>query len=65
MKQQDFMYDTWKKVKLCTRVKHPKNENDHSNHQSCSIQNPFAKGYSEISQPYLQDCSKIQKTEVP
>ena len=65
MKQQDFMYDTWKKVKLCTRVKHPKNENDHSNHQSCSIQNPLAKGYSEISQPYLQDCSTIQKTEVP
>ena len=43
MKQQDFMYDTWKKVKLCTRVKHPKNENDHSNHQSYSIQSPFVK----------------------
>ena len=52
IKQQDFTYDTWKNVKLCTKTKHPKNENDHSNHQSCSIQSPFAKRYSDISQPY-------------
>ena len=41
-----------KRLRLCTRVKHPKIENDHPNHQSCSIQNPFAKGCSDISQPY-------------
>ena len=50
IKQQDFTYDIWKK--LCKRAKHPKNENDHSNHQSYSIQSPFAKEYSDISQPY-------------
>ena len=41
-----------KRLSLYTSVKHPKNENDHSNHQSCLIQNLFAKGYSDISQPY-------------
>ena len=48
-----------KRLKLCTRVKHPKKlENDHPNHQSYSIQSPLnghsdiAKGYSDILQPY-------------
>ena len=54
-----------KKLKLCTRVKHPKKWNDNSNHQSCTIQSPFAKGYSDILQPYNQDFGAIQRTEVP
>ena len=29
-----------------------KNENDHPNHQSSLIQNPFAEGYTDISEPY-------------
>ena len=41
-----------KRLRLCTRVKHPKNENDYPNRQSRSIQSPFAKGYSDISRPY-------------
>ena len=44
--QQDFTYNIWKK--LCTRKKHTKNEKDHLNDQSYSIQSSFAKGYSDI-----------------